>query len=504
MRSIPAFLAAAFLAGTAVAQAPQPAGPPQSAAEWRAAARLDVLAAYDLYAANHPGMFDLNNPGFPAQLVRARDRALAVADQASDRTSFGKAHAAFSSELADGHAFLFGASDPKGTEGEWPGFLAAWRGDKVIVHHAGPSSPAPVKSTLVSCDGVAASEVVRRRLSAGSFGFRPNEAGQWWSSTPMAFLSSPVFGTSRPGRCKFRLPDGSEREARLEWTTPPDSAWPFFETALAGERTPIGLTEPRPGIFLIGLPTFSPDKAGRAAYQALFETVSRRRAELSAAKAVVIDLRHNNGGSSLWSSLLAQRLWGQSAVRDEILGMFRNTQVWWRASDGNLAYMEEMVQRVRANGHERVADQLIRIRQGMKAAAANMRPYFIEDPKEIYAPVDATPIPPFKAPVYVITHGGCVSACLDALDIFTRFPNTRLIGAPTSADSNYLEVRRRTLPSGQGTIVIPLKVWVGRPRKSGEVYQPDIPFNELDWSTKAFLDRIEADLQSRTAKSGAR
>lgn len=284
---------------------------------------------------------------------------------------------------------------------------------------------------------------------------------------------------------------------RLVWTTPPDSVWPFFETASGGERTPIGLTEPRPGMYLIGMPTFSPDAAGRDAYQALYETISRRRAELLTAEAVVIDLRHNNGGSSLWSSLLAQRLWGQSVLRGQINGMFRNTRVWWRASRDNVAYMNGLVQRARTNGHERVADQLMHIRQGMESALVSNRPYFIEDPRETYAPAEAPRVPSFKAPVYVITSGGCVSACLDALDIFTRFPNTRLIGAPTSADSNYLEVRRQSLPSGEGTIVIPLKVWVGRPRKSGEVYRPDIPLNDLDWSTGKFLDRIEADLSAK-------
>lgn len=500
MRSFPAFFAAAVLAGAAVAQTGQPAKTPRSAAEWRAAARTDVLAAYDVFASNHPGMFDPNNTSFPEQLARARDRALAVADRASDRTSFGQAHATFSAELADGHAFLFGASDPQGTEAEWPGFIAAWRGGRVMVHHTGRDSPAPVGSTIIGCDGETAEVMVRRRLSKTFFGFRPREAGQWWAWTPMAFMSSSVLTVPRPSRCKFRLPNGSEREARLAWAVPPDNLGPMYAMASDGERTPIGLTEPRPGIFLIGMPTFSPDDAGRDAYQSLYETISHRRAGLSGARAIVIDLRHNNGGSSLWSSLLAQRLWGQSAVRGQVNDMFRNTRVCWRASRDNVAHMNGMVQRIRSNGHERVADQLMRIRQGMESALASNRPYFIEDPRETYAPAEAPPVTPFRAPVYVITPGGCVSACLDALDIFTRFPNTRLIGAPTSADSNYLEVRRTGLPSGEGTIVIPLKVWVGRPRGPGEIYMPHLLVNDLDWSTTAFLDRIEADLQRRGSR----
>lgn len=97
-------------------------------------------------------------------------------------------------------------------------------------------------------------------------------------------------------------------------------------------------------------------------------------------------------------------------------------------------------------------------------------------------------------PVYVITPGRCASACLDALDTFKRFTNVKLIGAPTSADSTYMEVRVAPLPSGQGSAIIPVKMWVGRPRAAGEVYRPYIEMDDADWSTANFLERIERDL----------
>jgi hypothetical protein len=111
-------------------------------------------------------------------------------------------------------------------------------------------------------------------------------------------------------------------------------------------------------------------------------------------------------------------------------------------------------------------------------------------------------VPPsdFRAQGYVITPGRCASACLDAVDTFTRFGNVRLIGAPTSADSTYMEVRSQPLPSGRGVIVIPTKVWLGRPRAGGEIYKPHIVMDALDWSTASFLDRIERDLTSAQRK----
>jgi hypothetical protein len=100
-------------------------------------------------------------------------------------------------------------------------------------------------------------------------------------------------------------------------------------------------------------------------------------------------------------------------------------------------------------------------------------------------------------PIYVITDGGCVSACLDALDVFTRFPGVKLVGAPTSADSNYLEIRYEPLPSERGIVILPTKIWVHRPRRSGEVYRPDIAVNDLDWTTETILDHIDRDLTAK-------
>jgi len=97
--------------------------------------------------------------------------------------------------------------------------------------------------------------------------------------------------------------------------------------------------------------------------------------------------------------------------------------------------------------------------------------------------------------VYVIVPGQCVSACLDALDYFTMFPNTKLIGAPSSADSTYMEVRYQMLESGLAKVVIPNKIYVGRPRAAGQFYLPQISVNDLVWSTETFLKVIEADLK---------
>jgi hypothetical protein len=492
MRRVSAlFVAAAAMLLTAQAT-------PPAAKDWKAVARQDVLAAYDLYVENHPGMHDPLNKGFPERLKRARDAGLRIAATATGSADYADALGAFSAELSDGHALamakqgLSSAPLPR----EWPGFVAAWRGDRLLVHHAAAGAPAPIGSTIVACNGLPAADFIRKRLAYR--GFRPNETGHWWARASQAFWSTPISAAGRPERCTFRTPDGQEREAALTYSAAPADFATLLTLASDGERTPIGLSEPRQSIFVIGMPDFQPNEEGVKAYRALYETLRARRPELSKARAVVIDLRHNNGGSSSWSWQGAQALWGDEAFDQRIEDYFKNVRIWWRASKDNAAYMSEMEAQIRAAGNTAFADNVRANGEGMKAALAKGEPFHVEGqekagkvwPKQ-FVPTD------FKTPVYVITPGRCASACLDALDAFKRFNNVKLIGAPTSGDSTYMEVRVADLPSGEGRIVIPNKVWMQRPRGSGEVYRPDIELRDLDWSTANFLDRIERDLAVR-------
>ena len=102
--------------------------------------------------------------------------------------------------------------------------------------------------------------------------------------------------------------------------------------------------------------------------------------------------------------------------------------------------------------------------------------------------------PPFNKPFYVIVPGNCASACIDAIDYFKLFPNTKLVGAPSSADSTYMEVRHEVLPGGLARVIVPTKLYVNRPRGNGVFYRPDIPVTALQWSTEVFREVVERDL----------
>ena len=224
-----------FMLGTMAALAMAGAAP---AEDWSGWARQDVLAAYDSYVANHPGTHDPANPAFRDRLNRARDEALKVAQSASDRSGYVEALGVFSAEIQDGHALAFAKPLPGAAPlpREWPGFVAAWRGKGMVVHHAGSASPAPAGTPILSCDGRPVAELVTLRLRTR--GLRAAEAGHWWARSQQAFTSSPVFKRNRPERCLFQTSEGP-KEAALAWSPAPADFDTLLRTASDGERTPI-------------------------------------------------------------------------------------------------------------------------------------------------------------------------------------------------------------------------------------------------------------------------
>ena len=458
--------------------------------QWSNAARRDVEAGYQLFRDNHPGWEDKTNSGFRAQLERARKLGLAAASMAKDEAGYEDALGGFSAALSDGHARLIATDSDPNAAPRWPGFTTAWRGQRLLVAEASPTSPAPIGAEIVRCGGKPIRQFITARLEAR--GMRPSEAGQWWSKSARALIDSSDASGPPPSECLFRV--GSQTNQRqLQWTPAPSDLPDRLKRASDGERTPIGLHEPRPGLFLIGLPDFDPDEAGRAAYRQMFGELEAKRESLRRAKAIIIDLRYNDGGADEWSLETAKALWGRGSVEAARADSQKAVQIRWRASPGNIAYVNQLTTRLRQQGSLQTADEIGKAAQAMQLALSVGHPFASDSDNE--HPVAAIKqASHFTTPVYVIVPGRCASACLDAVDTFKLFPNTKLIGAPTSADSQYLEIRTEPLPSGHGIAIIPTKVWMYRPRKSGQVYRPDVEATQLDWSTKAFLDLVERTL----------
>jgi Peptidase family S41 len=469
------------------------------APDWRALAMSDVEAATKETAENHPGMLDATNPNFPRLLSRARTEALKLARRTTTAGGYQATLGRFRAVIDDGHAGAY-AELPENLAPplRWAGFVAAWRGDAMYVYKSSPDGP-PEGAQILSCDGTAIKTLVERNV----FRFRSGRRtpGEWWSRARTVFVDDANPFITLPRACAFQT-GGITAQRALTWSPVPDNYQALKNGSANGDLLPIGMTERAPGLFWYALPDFSPDDAGRAAYAKMFADTIAGRDKLLTARAIVLDLRFNNGGSSTWSRTLAGHLWGEDRLERIMNYHNRNVQIWWRPTPSSKKAMEAYRTEYTRQGDVETAQEFDKILAGFAQTNADGKDFWVEPNDRnpnLPPPADTLNTDPvaLTTPVYVIVPGQCGSACLDAIDYFKRFPNTRLIGAPSATDSTYMEVRSGPFASGFGGAIIPMKIWVNRPRGNGVYYTPDILMTDLDWSTANFQRRIEADLAAR-------
>ncbi|MBH0044036.1 S41 family peptidase [Pseudoalteromonas sp. SWXJZ10B] len=458
---------------------------PTTPEQWRSITERDINAAYSITAHNHPGMFDVNNPTFPDLLKQAKAEALTLSAQASGPQVHVAAIARFSTVLQDGHAGAFSSVERPARR--WPGFSAVWRGDALKVYYSEASNIS--KGDVVSqCDGQSIDTLMRERIF--KFHGEVAQPGHWWQQGWRLLIDEGNPFLTPLKACEFVKANGDTYTQVLNWSVKPKSVSKHLENAYNGDELPIDLTWPEKNIAWIAMPSFSVNDKQTAAYNKVFEKIQQQRSKLLNAKTVVLDLRHNQGGSSYWSLQIAKGLWGEKVVEHNAVGLSQNTQVWWRASKDNTDYVESLFSVVK--DQPEVLKTLKTVAAGMALSLESDAPFYVEEKTNTLNNIPHTPlVSDFKTKVFVIVPPQCASACLDAIDVFKLFSNTRLFGAPSSADSMYMEVRLADLPSGLGKVIVPNKVYVNRARGAGAYYKPDIAYNGIDWTTNRLLEQIK-------------
>ena len=458
---------------------------PKTPEQWRSVTERDIEAAYSITAQNHPGMFDVNNPTFPDLLKKAKAEALTLSAQASGPQVHVAAISRFSTILQDGHAGAFSSVDRPARR--WPSFRTVWRGDALKVYYSENKNIS--KGDVVSqCDGQSTETLIRERVF--KFYGQVAQPGHWWQQGWRLLIDEGNPFLTPLKECEFVKANGDTYTHVLNWSVRPKSASKHLENAYNGDELPIDLTWPEKNIAWIAMPSFSSTEKQTAAYNKVFEKIQQQRSKLLTAKAVVLDLRHNQGGSSYWSSQIAKELWGKKIVEQKVNNTSQNTQVWWRASKDNTDHVVSLLEVVKNQ------PELLKIFKitaaGMALSLKSGDPFYVEQETNTLNNIPQKPLTSdFKTKVFVIVPPQCASACLDALDKFKLFENTTLFGAPSSADSMYMEVRLADLPSGLGKVIVPNKVYVNRARGAGDFYKPDVAYNGIDWTTNVLLEQIK-------------
>jgi hypothetical protein len=449
-------------------------GSPQNPAErdWSAALRDDARALHDDIAANHPGPVNRRDPGFARHNDAELARALRRARTARSYADYFFALRQYVSSFDDGH-MGFGAirSTPDGAR--WPGFLTdydARGGIRVMVSSA--AAPVPVGATLIGCDGRTAAQYAAATL--GRMWGRWQLASQRRGFGQVLFADEGSRYIPQAKHCTFEV-GGKRRSVALDWQ-------PIAGRALVDQLRHISPPRARNfetralanGTRWFAMPSFNgdPRSAAGKALPPMIDAMRADRAALAAAPAIVLDLRGNGGGSSSWSRQIAEILWGRAAL--DRLPPEADT-VDWRVSPANLESIREAFAR-RGSASAMPAEVETWFREviaGLSAALARGDALWRQSHTGggIDSSAPAPALPPLAGRIYLVTDSGCASACLDAVDLWRALGAVH-IGQTTSADTLYMEVRHRVLPSGLTEIDVPMKVYRDRKRGSN---QPVVP-----------------------------
>jgi hypothetical protein len=466
--------------------------------DWGAALREDAQALHDDLAANHPGPVNPEDPGFARRNEAQLRLALERAATAHGYADYFFAMRAYAASFDDGHLDfgVYGAT-PSGTH--WPGFLTSYGADgRQRVTMRSDDSPVPLGARLIGCDGRPAGRLLEANVGSG--------AGRWSLLSQRLAYGSELFADEgnpyvrRPVRCTFEVA-GRRRDVALRWR-------PIDVRDLAGRLDRLRARAPREiasrtlgdGTRWISLGSFDgdPKSASGQALATLVASLRADRAALAAAPAIVLDLRANNGGSSDWPRQIAEILWGKGALDRLPKDAAR---VEWRVSAANLASLLESRERQVAGGAlsptmRRWFDRVI---AGLEGALARGEPLWREPEDEAEAAVAGAPgnanEPVARGPVFFITDARCASACLDAVDMWRALGAVH-VGQTTSADTFYMDIRARKLPSGLGVVVVPMKVYRGRQRGANQPVAPVHAFAG-DIADTAALERWLAALPER-------
>lgn len=454
--------------------------------DWTTTFRDDLLAARRIILENHPGPVDALNPGFGEWLDAGFEQQMALVESIDTADAYVYAMMKFVGGFRDGHLSI--RFDADRGPARWPGFFSTWRNDMVVVHTIDPVLVPELAEgdRLRSCDGQPAEILIRQRVF--DFQYDPALPANWVPAAARAFvdLGNPFVGV--PKQCVFVRED-SEFELDLEWR---EISWDDrrddYAAARGRTRPEVGLYVPEPGVYWLQASTFGPNEAQVTRYEDAFRQLREAR---TTAKLVVLDLRGNDGGSSMWGELFAEALWDESP--DD--GEKGSEYVEWRVSEGNIAYWETVPSIIRkqvGDSHSAVvwSNHVLR---NLAASLRDNHDLWRETPvdvdqgsKDVPTSEDSSPATPtYEGTVAVLTDTTCGSACLDAMSLLTEIPEVVHVGSVTAADTQYMEARPAPLPSGLATLVIPIKVYRGRTRPEGGYFTPAFRFEGLHWTDEA-------------------
>ncbi len=457
---------------------------PKTPDAWRAMATTDLDAIRNLLETQTPIPFDRRDHTYSTWLKTGYEHAREETARVRDHRSYYYTIARYVNGFRDPHIQLNSVAILP--PAQWPGFIVTARGDEalVVMRDESDSNTPAIGARILTCDGVPLSTLLEQRIYP--YVMNPRLALDRRRAVSRLFLDRGIPGAPSPSACRVSV-DGKERDIALRWRALPEPVQAFtqaYNAAAIGAAAQFGLSQPTPGVFWIGVPTFDSSDDNAKALEGLIDEVAAQIKTMRKGQAIVIDIRGNGGGNSMWADRLSKAIFGERAISKVQRGQ-QDHAVEWRASAENIAYWRSWLVDVAVPQFGETSESADFGREvvlNLEAALTRDPPVWRQGAMQPPTGGGLTQRRPqgrgaFPARVYMLSDGSCISSCLNFADTVLHMRGVRLIGSATGADGAYLEVRGERSPSGLVALTFPQKMAIGAPREPFEAYRPDIAYD---------------------------
>jgi len=440
---------------------------------WQSRAYRDLHAAHAYLLNDSVGGRDGENVRFINWLDLGYQRAKLLARQVNSASSYNLVMNYYLNGFNDEHVEYFPYLKRFNFDRFWPGFTIYYRNKQFYVSALARAQEIknlpPVGAKLVSCDGASPYNLMRQRVFP-YFGNIHLQA-DWFINAPRLFFYEKNPWFKKLNNCKFSYKKHKLRY-RLNWyKVNTQRAFNLRQLASYSHHPITKITNFTQHGIWVSLATFLP--LGQQQRQRLRKVIAHAK-DWRNKQFIVIDVRGNTGGNSIWGTEFLQALYGADYFQQRLDSM-PSPRYQWRVSQGNMDEISSfyLPYAEKAFGQQdTVVLQLKQILDGIKMALKNKQSYF---PSRVQRPFAANIVTnftdPVRAKIYLLTDGRCASSCLTFVDQLFLFPHVVQIGQATNADSYYTDVRLAILPSG-ARLYFPMKVQRYRMRKRNQAYIP--------------------------------
>jgi len=451
------------------------------AQDFRALAAQDLVKAEEEIRQNHPALTTqgVANDAFRGWL----DTGLAQAQSFVPRVNSGDSHAYLMRYYANGFRDPSVRIDPTFDllgpyfATSWAGVATGWRDGKYVVTYVQPGlRRAPQLGAVVTeCNGVPIEQFAKDKLDLWE-GDLTTEAGRMYSAPYLLWNRNNPFARGVPQTCKFQSGRGRPRDVNLEIqpVSPQAMEAAYRATVFMPGAQPLAI-EDNGGRPWVRVNTLA-DDADWAGFNAQLEAAAET---LRGPNGFVLDLRA--ASQDEYTSIrraygVANRIWTPEYT---VSRQPAAESVTYRATADNRAWFADTLGRMEADPvfaaeNPAVIEETRAVVAAFDAAIAAGQDTFSLQGRP--APADTGAANPVQGPVVVLVDQGCAGSCLDLLDLLVQLPNVRIVGAPTSGGSIFVETTTLRLPSNYADLEYGHKAWTGRTRGHLEPFTPSVAY----------------------------